>query len=352
MKDIFNRKIDYLRISITDRCNLRCIYCMPETGVEFVEHSNILSYDEIIRVVSIASELGIRKIKITGGEPLVRKNAISLIADIKKLPLIEEVTLTTNGILLDKYLDDLYKIGIDGINVSLDAIDAEIFKKITRYDNSEEVINSIYKCVKAGIKTKVNSLIIPGINDDEVLKLVSLAKDDYINVRFIEVMPIGFGKGIKPVKPEDIMKKIESEYGVLVAYNEVLGNGPAKYYKLENFKGKIGFISAVSDCFCSECNRVRLTSTGFLKACLQYNYGINLMPLLRENYTDEDIKIAMRQIIYSKPKEHQFAGNKVEFTKDDIQAVDCGFNPKLIKTIKSLIVDDEIEKKGMSSIGG
>lgn len=353
MRDIYNRKIDYLRISITDRCNLRCIYCMPQGEANFIEHEEILTHNEILRLSNIASQLGVRKIKITGGEPLIRKGVIDLIRDIKNIDLIKEVTLTTNGVLLEKYLDELKLIGIDGINISLDAVEDRKFKEITGFDYSSKVISAIKKSAKIGIKTKVNSLIIPQINIEEIYNLVEIARDNKVHLRFIEVMPIGFGRNMTRFSSEDVKELISKKYSQLIPYDKKLGNGPAKYYELDGFLGKIGFISAVSDCFCSECNRVRLTSTGFLKACLQYNYGIELKPLLRENYSDDDIKFAMSKIIFSKPKQHQFVDEKSQFVKELTPTMDCGFNPKVFKRIKELIKNEEIiEEKNMSSIGG
>lgn len=349
MFDIHNRKIEYIRISVTDRCNLRCVYCMPDEGVEFIEHEEILSFDEILRLINISTDLGITKVKITGGEPLVRKGVVDLIKEIKKIEKIQEVTLTTNGILLGKYIDEL-KENIDGINISLDALDPEQFKKITRRDELNKVIESINLSVDRGIKTKINTLVLPNINENQIINIVELARNKPIHVRFIEVMPIGYGKEMVRYTPEMIRETIEKKFGKLLKANDKLGNGPAKYYSICGFKGKIGFISAVSDCFCSDCNRIRLTSTGFLKACLQYNYGIELKPLLREGYSDDEILQSMSTIVYTKPKEHQF-NDTIKITKNKFSTLDCGINPKLRNKIDKLIHDD-VENDSMSKIGG
>lgn len=351
MRDIFHRKIEYLRISITDRCNFRCIYCMPEEGVEFIEHDEILTFDEIVRICRLAVDLGITKIKITGGEPLVRRDCVDLIRKIKAIPGIEEVTMTTNGLLLGRHLEELAEIGIDGINISLDAVERERFRAITRSDQAEAVLDAIRKSVASGIKTKVNALIMPGINEDQILPLAELTRDIGVHVRYIEVMPIGIGKDRQSISPEEIRRVIEAAHGPLKPWDERLGNGPAKYFSIAGYTGKIGFISAVSDCFCDSCNRVRLTSTGFLKACLQYSYGIELKPLLREGYSDEDIRNVMSQIIYTKPKEHQFT-KKAVMTKDTMPALDCGFNPRLAKEILRWVHQDDAEDRNMSAIGG
>ena len=273
MLDKLNRKIDYLRISVIDRCNLRCVYCMPEEGIESIPHDEILTYDEILRICEIVSELGIRKIKITGGEPLVRKDIVNLIRDIKNIDKIEQVTLTTNGILLHEMLDDLYDAGIDAINISLDTLNKDNFKKITRRDGLEKVLMSIDKAYDLGIRVKINCLAIRDFNLSELVEIASFAKDREIDVRFIELMPIGFGKKYTQIDNDEILSILESRFGTFEIVTEKRGNGPAKYYRNQNMKGCIGFISAISHEFCETCNRVRLTSNGFLKLCLQYNKG-------------------------------------------------------------------------------
>ena len=268
MLDKLNRKIDYLRISVIDRCNLRCVYCMPEEGIESIPHDEILTYDEILRICEIVSELGIRKIKITGGEPLVRKDIVNLIRDIKNIDKIEQVTLTTNGILLHEMLDDLYDAGIDAINISLDTLNKDNFKKITRRDGLEKVLMSIDKAYDLGIRVKINCLAIRDFNLRELVEIASFAKDREIDVRFIELMPIGFGKKYTQIDNDEILSILESRFGTFEIVTEKRGNGPAKYYRNQNMKGCIGFISAISHEFCESCNRIRLTSSGFLKLCL------------------------------------------------------------------------------------
>lgn len=265
MLDKLNRKIDYLRISVIDRCNLRCVYCMPEEGIESIPHDEILTYDEILRICEIVSELGIRKIKITGGEPLVRKDIVNLIRDIKNIDKIEQVTLTTNGILLHEMLDDLYDAGIDAINISLDTLNKDNFKKITRRDGLEKVLMSIDKAYDLGIRVKINCLAIRDFNLRELVEIASFAKDREIDVRFIELMPIGFGKKYTQIDNDEILSILESRFGTFEIVTEKRGNGPAKYYRNQNMKGCIGFISAISHEFCESCNRIRLTSSGFLK---------------------------------------------------------------------------------------
>ena len=306
MLDKLNRKIDYLRISVIDRCNLRCVYCMPEEGIESIPHDEILTYDEILRICEIVSELGIRKIKITGGEPLVRKDIVNLIRDIKNIDKIEQVTLTTNGILLHEMLDDLYDAGIDAINISLDTLNKDNFKKITRRDGLEKVLMSIDKAYDLGIRVKINCLAIRDFNLSELVEIASFAKDREIDVRFIELMPIGFGKKYKQIDNDEILSILESRFGTFEIVTEKRGNGPAKYYRNQNMKGCRGFISAISHEFCESCNRIRLTSSGFLKLCLHYNKGIDLKEPIRNGISDEDLKKLIHDTIWNKPISHKF----------------------------------------------
>ena len=306
MLDKLNRKIDYLRISVIDRCNLRCVYCMPEEGIESIPHDEILTYDEILRICEIVSELGIRKIKITGGEPLVRKDIVNLIRDIKNIDKIEQVTLTTNGILLHEMLDDLYDAGIDAINISLVTLNKDNFKKITRRDGLEKVLMSIDKAYDLGIRVKINCLAIRDFNLRELVEIASFAKDREIDVRFIELMPIGFGKKYTQIDNDEILSILESRFGTFEIVTEKRGNGPAKYYRNQNMKGCIGFISAISHEFCESCNRIRLTSSGFLKLCLHYNKGIDLKEPIRNGISDEDLKKLIHDTIWNKPISHKF----------------------------------------------
>ncbi len=306
MLDKLNRKIDYLRISVIDRCNLRCVYCMPEEGIESIPHEEILTYDEILRICETVSQLGIKKIKITGGEPLIRKDIVNLIRDIKNLEKIEQVTLTTNGILLYDMLDELCDAGIDAINISLDTLKKDNFKKITRRDGLEKVLMSIDKAYDLGIRVKINCLAIRDFNIDEIAEIASFAKDREIDVRFIELMPIGFGKKYTQIDNDEIFSILESRFGVFETVTEKRGNGPAKYYRNKDMKGCIGFISAISHEFCESCNRIRLTSNGFLKLCLHYNKGIDLKALIRDGISDEDLKELIHDTIWNKPLSHKF----------------------------------------------
>jgi cyclic pyranopterin phosphate synthase len=308
MQDQYGREIDYVRISITDRCNLRCTYCMPEDGIaDYTSHTAILSYEEILRVAKSLARLGIKKIKLTGGEPLVRLGCADLVRELKAINGIEQVTITTNGVLLAELAEDLIQAGIDGINVSLDTVEREIFAQITRRDYFDKVMAGIEKVKSLDYgNLKINCVPIAQFNKSELVKLAAQAKDYPLSVRFIELMPIGLAKEFTAVSKEDIMAMLTEAFGEMTPYEGTLGNGPAEYYSLPDFKGHIGFIGAIHNKFCGQCNRIRLTSGGFLKLCLNQNKGGDLLPLIRGNAGDEELTEAMRNIIYQKPLAHHF----------------------------------------------
>ncbi len=306
MLDRYGREIDYIRISVTDRCNLRCIYCMPEEGVPMVSHEEILSYDEITELARVFADLGIRKIKLTGGEPLVRRDLPCLVKELKAVPGIEKVTLTTNGVLLAEAMEDLKEAGIDGINLSLDTLDPEAFARITRRRALEKTLAGFREALKySEIPLKINCVPL-GHRDQDILEMAELARQYPVHVRYIEMMPIGLGREFLPVREEELLKKLEARYGKAGPCLEELGNGPAHYYSFSGFSGKIGFISALSHKFCGGCNRVRLTAQGFLKTCLQYESGTDLRKLLREGADRETLKKAVEQAVREKPRSHRF----------------------------------------------
>ncbi len=312
MIDSFGRNIDYIRISVTDRCNLRCVYCMPEEGVEAVMHRDILTFDEIIRICRVLAAKGLKKVKITGGEPLVRRGVANLIKQIKDIDGIENVTITTNGVLLAEQYYNLVGAGVDSITVSLDTTDRKKFAQLTRRDEFPRVINSIkYAQRENRVRLKINAVSM-NITKEDVLSLVEFARSSNTDVRFIEVMPIGAGVDCDSFTEEDIKNIIEEKYGKLEFCSEVRGNGPSVHYSLEGFTGKIGFISAMSHKFCDKCNRVRLTADGYLKTCLQFEAGVFLTSYMREGCTDAQLADIIVDSINRKPKAHQF-DNKEEF---------------------------------------
>ena len=334
MRDQFGRNIDYMRVSVTDRCNLRCIYCMPEEGVPCVSHSDILTFDEMRRICGIGAELGISRIKLTGGEPLVRRGLPGLLGMLKKIPGIEQVTLTTNGILLKDNINELVSNGLDAVNISIDTLDPEYYHKITRRGGIEEVLSGLDAALSyPALKVKVNCVPLKGMPEETYVQLASLAKDRDVDVRFIEMMPIGLGKEYCGVSGQEIYNILKERFGEAERCNGKFGNGPAVYVQFSGFQGKIGFIDAVTHKFCSTCNRVRLTSEGRLKLCLQYETGIDMRKLLRSGADDEVIRQEMRRVIYEKPACHHFADGRPD-------------------TPASLSGDEKLETRDMSQIGG
>ena len=311
MLDQYGRSIDYLRISVTDRCNLRCRYCMPEP-VDAVQHDDILRYEEILRICRAAIELGITNFKVTGGEPLVRGGCTEFIAELKKQPGTQQVTLTTNGLLLEKNLDALTDAGLDGVNISLDTTDNARFQRITGYtgDGADTLLHVLKECCAKGLKTKINAVLLEETEADAPA-LASIAETLPVDVRFIELMPIGFGTSMRRVSPEDILTALKERWPDLTPTDEKRGNDPAHYYKSAALLGSIGFIDAVSHKFCAECNRVRLTSTGQLKPCLCYADSADLRALVRGGCTDDELTEALRAAVYAKPRAHCFDTNDI-----------------------------------------
>lgn len=313
MVDSSGRTIDYMRISITDRCNLRCRYCMPE-GIDYVDMSEILSFEEIVTCVTAAASLGIRHIKITGGEPLVRRGCVDLIKMIKQIKGIEKVSITTNGVLLSRYINELKDAGLDGINVSLDTLDRKRYAQITGFDEFDNVISGIKDAMACGIKTKINCVSMYGEKEslffDDVADLIELTRNTNLDVRFIEMMPIGMGKNIRPLNHKLIISELKKRFPEMKPDDSVHGAGPAVYFKLPNYVGCIGFISALHGKFCENCNRIRLSSQGDLKGCLCYESGENLKPILRSKQNEaiiiEDVRNAIEKTILNKPKAHCF----------------------------------------------
>lgn len=308
MKDNYGRIIDYMRISITDRCNLRCKYCMPE-DVKLVGMDNLLTYEEIERIAKAAVKEGIRKFKITGGEPLVRRGCVDLIGRIKSIPGVEQVTMTTNGVLLGRYLPELLKNGLDAVNISLDTLKPEVFQSITGRNELQTVLNSIDQAIEAGLPVKINTVLQRKVNDSEWLDLANLTREKALDVRFIEMMPIGYGKNFDTIYNEDLLLQLQEIYSGIKADKRIHGNGPAIYYQIPGAKGSIGFISAIHGKFCASCNRIRLTSMGKLKPCLCFGESVDLMGILRQE-ADEKGEIKLQEAIHlaisKKPQSHKF----------------------------------------------
>ncbi|MEW6214469.1 MAG: GTP 3',8-cyclase MoaA [Nitrospirota bacterium] len=309
LTDSFQRTIDYMRISITDRCNLRCIYCMPSEGVRPIERKEILSYEEILRIVSIAARIGVRKIRITGGEPLTRKNVIYLIAMVKNIDGIEDLSLTTNGVLLSRYAEELADAGLDRVNISLDSFRPDRYREITRGGDIDVVLEGIAAAEKAGLKPiKINMVPIRGFNDDEINEFAKITLKAPYQVRFIEFMPFGT-KGIwgpeKYISTDEI-KSIVEGIGPLTPV-KLRKSGPARYFRFYGAPGVVGFISPISHHFCKECNRLRLTADGKLRPCLFSETEIDLKPALRGGAPDEEIERLIKLSIEVKPEGHDIS---------------------------------------------
>ncbi len=304
MTDRFGRTIDYMRVSITDRCNLRCKYCMPK-GIALMRHRDILRFEEMLRLCSIAARLGITKFKITGGEPLVRLGSADFIARLKSVPGVEQVTLTTNGVLLKEHLDELLAAKIDGINISADTLDADVFRALTGCGEKTNLERIISECARRGVKTKVNAVLLQETFGG-VAELAGLARYLPVDVRFIELMPVGEAVGMKGVGMKAALERLREYWPDLRPVDEKRGNGPASYYASKSLLGRIGFISAMSHSFCDNCNRVRLSSAGILKPCLCYEEGKDLRTSLRAGASDGELLTRMRACIESKPQAHCF----------------------------------------------
>lgn len=308
MKDQYGRTVDYMRVSITDRCNLRCRYCMPE-GIDLVSMEEILTYEEIERICTAAANTGIRKLKITGGEPLVRRGCAGLISRLKQISGIEQVTLTTNGVLLKEQIQDLKAAGLDAVNISLDSLNREQYQEITGRDQLPLVLESIESVLESGIAAKVNSVLLISVNENEWEDLAGLAKRYPLDVRFIEMMPIGYGRQFEAVSNEEIKQKLQQTYPEMETDERKHGNGPAQYYRIPGFQGSIGFISAIHGKFCGSCNRIRLTAQGLLKPCLCYGETYDLRSALRmENQEDGErlLRKRIQNAVSGKPKQHCF----------------------------------------------
>lgn len=305
MRDSLGRNINYLRLSITDRCNLRCRYCMPGDGVALAAHDELLRYEELLRVAEAAISLGIDRFKVTGGEPLVRRGCVDFVRSLKALPGVRQVTLTTNGLLLPPLLDGLCAAGLDGVNISLDTLDNAQYQRLTRRGHSaDEVLRAVRLCA-ARLPTKVNAVLLPE-TADQLIPLAELAAQLPVGVRFIERMPLGAGESGRTVTADAALDRLRTRWPSLAPTDGIRGNGPARYFRAEGMQGCIGLIDAVSHGFCSRCNRLRLTSTGFLKPCLCYEQGVDLKPLLRGGADDAALRDAICKAILQKPAAHCF----------------------------------------------
>lgn len=306
LQDALGRRISSLRISLTDRCNLRCRYCMPEDGVKFIEHAEILRYEEITRLIQIALQLGISKIRLTGGEPLVRKGVLDFIRHVGHLPGLQALTLTTNGILLARYALELREAGINYLNISLDTLNPKKFYAMTRSAQLDAVLQGIQKAKDAGFPLiKINVVSVRGFNDDELFDFVNFANEYELIVRFIEYMPFSGNEWQQEgfIPSEELQARLEERYPLIPHHDSP--SAAAKTYHIPGHKGSIGFISAVSKSFCDRCNRLRLTSDGYLRPCLHGPIEIDVKGPIRRGARDEEIIALFREAIAKKPESHQ-----------------------------------------------
>ena len=309
MFDRYQRDIHYLRLSVTDLCNLRCRYCMPD-GVEKLEREAVLSHEEFLRLAALFAQCGIDTVRVTGGEPLVRKNVAQLVAGLKATPGIRRVTLTTNAVLLAEQLPALLDAGLDSVNISLDTLRPEVFRQITARDDFAAVQAGLQAALESGLPVKLNCVPQAGVNEAELETLAALAQDHALQVRFIEMMPIGYGAAMPCISGPELRARFARRWPELAplspAQEHALGDGPAVYYTVPGWQGSIGFIAAVHGKFCASCNRVRLTSQGFLRPCLASETGCDLRALLRSGADDAQLLDAIRETIWAKPREHHF----------------------------------------------
>lgn len=309
MKDKYGRTINYIRISITDRCNLRCRYCMPQ-GASFVSQEDLLTDQEIQQVCRAAAHMGISRVKITGGEPLLREGCAELVGMLKRLPGIRQVTMTTNGVLLHQYLPQLLANGLDAVNISLDTLSEHTYAQMTGKPQLSKVLANIRLAGQAGLSVKLNCVLLKGVNDKEWQGLSALTQKMPVDVRFIEMMPIGHGREYTPVSNDMLLDELYRIYPDLETDQRIHGNGPAVYYRIKGAQGSIGLISAIHGKFCHRCNRLRLTATGRLKPCLCFADSVDLGAVLRGNMPEEKKQKALCQafcqVLADKPRMHRF----------------------------------------------
>jgi cyclic pyranopterin phosphate synthase len=305
--DPYKRKINYLRISVTDRCNLRCRYCMPEEGIPLISHQDILTYEEMLRIVRVFASEGISKVRLTGGEPLVRKGIVDFVSRLSQIQEIKDLSLTTNGLLLKDLAQVLWQAGLKRVNISLDSLKRERFYQITRRDDFERVWSGIEEALRVGLTPiKINMVAIKGLNDDEIEAFAQLTFELPLTVRYIEYMPSGNGEEWKEtdiVTIAHIHARLQ-KIGNLISIPSDRWDGPAKRFRFEGARGEIGLIGAVSSHFCSDCNRLRLTPDGKIRTCLFSDDEVDVKEILRSGGSDEDLKARLLVALRAKPERH------------------------------------------------
>jgi cyclic pyranopterin phosphate synthase len=311
--DRFNRRLGSLRVSVTDRCNMRCRYCMPASGVAKLDHSDILSYEDLYRIGRVAVDQGVEKIRVTGGEPLVRKGIVDFLGRLGRLPGLKDLVLTTNGQLLPGMAKALRDAGVQRVNVSLDSLEPETFVNMTRRGDLRQVIAGLMAADQAGLGLKINVVVMRGINDHEIDEFARLSLNRSVTVRFIEYMPALKEPNwrYRVVSGDEIMSRLAARYS-LQAVDSAERSGPAREYRINGALGKLGVITAVSGHFCNSCNRIRVTATGMARSCLFAEAGVDLRPWLAEP-ADDGLAAGLRQLVVGKPARHGLDGDQSEY---------------------------------------
>jgi molybdenum cofactor biosynthesis protein A len=311
--DNHGRPINYLRLAVTDRCNLRCFYCMPEEGIQYLPKPHLLSYEEMIRLCSILAEMGISKVRITGGEPFVRRDIIPFLWKLSEIEGIQKINITTNGVLTAPLVPELKKIGISSVNLSLDSLDRQRFFEITRRDEFPKVWATLEALLEYDIPVKINTVVMAGKNDEDILSMVELARNQNVSLRFIEEMPFN-GEGLRPEQMEfwsyrRIMDLVRSVHPELYKVQDE-PNSTSYNYHIPNFKGTVGVIAAFSRTFCGTCNRIRVTPTGSFRTCLYDDGVFNVRDFMRQKLSDEEIKLRIYEVLQNRAKDGFEAENR------------------------------------------
>ncbi|WP_304237747.1 GTP 3',8-cyclase MoaA [Jiulongibacter sediminis] len=304
IRDNHGRPINYLRLAVTDRCNLRCFYCMPEEGISFLPKPHLLTFEEMVRMVTLMAEMGITKVRITGGEPFVRKDMMAFLRSLKNITGIEQVNITTNGVLTAPLVPELKELGISSVNLSLDTLDRERFKEMTRRDELPNVLKTLDALLESGIKTKINAVVMAGKNDQDILPLVNLSKELPVSVRFIEEMPFN-GSGINKeafMSHTRIIEKIRDAHPSLKKLKDE-AHSTSSNYSIDDYQGNVGVIAAFTRTFCGSCNRIRVTPTGTLKTCLYDDGVMNIRDILRMESNNEIVKGKLLIAFSNRPKD-------------------------------------------------
>ncbi|MEK6783228.1 MAG: GTP 3',8-cyclase MoaA [Bacteroidota bacterium] len=303
--DNHGRPISYLRLAVTDRCNLRCFYCMPEEGIKYLPKKELLTFEEIERLVTMLAQMGITKIRLTGGEPFVRTDLMQLIRRIVNIEGIRDVHLTTNGILTTQHIPELKRLGIASVNLSLDTLDRERFKMITRRDEFNKTRETLQSLLDYEIPVNINTVVMDGKNTEDILSLVELTKDQNVSVRFIEEMPFNGEGSHYPILAwtyKKILEHIRQQFPTIKKVQDP-ENSTAYHYKIPGFKGDIGIIAAFSRTFCGTCNRIRVTAQGVLKTCLYDDGVLNVKDLMRSGLSDAEVKVYLLKAFANRPKD-------------------------------------------------